>query len=78
MSYEEWNAEASREVKKGVLMTMSYIIERRTKNGMDYYTSQQLDDLKDCAEILHKLGNLEPHHAAPSGHMAGVAMRTSA
>lgn len=78
MSYDDWSAEASKEVKKGVLMTMSHIIERRTKNGMDYYTSQQLDDLQDCAEILHTLGKIEHPHVAPSGHMASVAMRTSA
>lgn len=57
--YEGWEQDAAHETRKGVLMTVSHICDRRHKSDMSYFTSQQLDDLKDCWKILHHIGIAE-------------------
>lgn len=69
--YTEWTAEAMHEVKRGVLMTMSRICKRRDQSDMNYFTSQQLDDLKDCVEILEGMHSM--HHHGHHEHMATPA-----
>ena len=70
--YTEWAHEVMKETKKGVLMTMGHINNRRHKSEMDYFTSQQLDDLKDCVEIMERMHRM--HHGHAMHHMADPAI----
>lgn len=75
MKYSEWETEAMHEAHKGVLMTISHITSRRNKDDMDYYTSSQLDNLKDCMCILHKMHELHHmHHENGNGVRKPVAV----
>ncbi len=55
MEYSEHTLEALRGIKKGVVATLEHINDRRIKNDMTYFTSDQLDDIKDCTEILEDI-----------------------
>lgn len=81
--YIEWHEEVTTELKKNVLMTLSHIVDRRKKSELNYMTSQQLDDAKDCMDILmcisklhHQHGHMGHMHSGHGGAMAaGAAAR---